>query len=127
MARKNASAKRKAAAKPAPKAIKISAASKQRSKGEVLGTIAEAVGISRKEVAGVFDTMGKMIAADLSRSGPGVFAVPGMMKVIAKRLPATKERKGINPFTKEPTVFKAKPARTVVKVRPLKGLKAMVK
>ena len=48
------------------------------------------------------------------------------MKVLVKRMPATKARKGINPFTKEPTIFKAKPARNVVKVRPMRGLKTMV-
>jgi len=49
-----------------------------------------------------------------------------MMKVTVQRKPATKARKGINPFTKEPTIFKAKPARNVVKVRPMKGLKDLV-
>ena len=117
---------RKPAAKVAPKPAKVSPSKKPRSKGEVLGTIAEHVGLSRKEVAAVFDTMGSIIAADLSKAGCGVFNVPGMMKVLVKRMPATKERKGTNPFTGEPAVFKAKPARNVVKVRPLKGLKTMV-
>jgi len=49
-----------------------------------------------------------------------------LMRITVKRKPATKERQGINPFTKEPTIFKAKPARNVVRVRPLQALKAMV-
>jgi nucleoid DNA-binding protein len=122
---------KKAARKPAAKAAstKVSAlspASKVRTKGEVYRVLAEQTGVSRKDVASIFDTMKDMIGKDLSKKGPGVFSVPGMMKVTVKRMPATKARKGINPFTKEPTVFKAKPARSVVKVRPLKALKDMV-
>jgi nucleoid DNA-binding protein len=48
------------------------------------------------------------------------------MKVVVVRKPATKARKGINPFTKQETMFKAKPARNVVKIRALKALKDMV-
>lgn len=99
---------------------------KPRTKSEVQALIAEHVGISKKEVAQVFDTMSTMIAADLKKGSVGTFNVPGMMKVTVQRKPATKARKGINPFTGEPTIFKAKPARNVVKVRPLKGLKDMV-
>ena len=99
---------------------------KPRTKSEIQATIAEQVGISKKEVAQVFETMGTMIAADLKKGNVGTFNVPGMMKVTVQRKPATKARKGINPFTGEPTTFKAKPARNVVKVRPLKGLKDMV-
>ena len=55
-----------------------------------------------------------------------MFNVPGLMKIKVVRKPATKARKGINPFTGEETMFKAKPARNVVKVTPLKALKDMV-
>src|SRR5437667_2494947 len=105
------------------KPLKIGASGKPRSKGEVFGTLAQHVGIHRRDVAGVFHVMGSMIKADLSRSGSGVFKVPGLMRVTVKRKPATKERQGINPFTKEPMVFKAKPARNVVRVRPLRALR----
>lgn len=128
MAKKTArKAAKKAAAKPAPKAAKITPArSKPRGKSEVYSTIAEHVGISRKEVAGVFDVMHQLITADLSKGAAGVFNVPGMMKVLVVRKPATKAREGINPFTGEKTTFKAKPARNVVKIRPLKNLKNAV-
>jgi nucleoid DNA-binding protein len=118
-----ASPAKKAPAKPA--AI-TGAKDKPRSKSDVQATIAEHVGISKKEVAGVFDVMGRLISADLKKGNAGVFNVPGLMKVTVVRKPATPARKGTNPFTGEPTVFKAKPARNVVKVRPLKALKDMV-
>jgi len=116
---------RRTAAKPAAPRV-TGARGKARTKSEVQAVIAEHVGISKKEVAAVFETMGAMIAADLKKGNAGTFNVPGMMKVTVQRKPATKARKGINPFTGEPTIFKAKPARNVVKVRPLKALKDMV-
>lgn len=117
----------KKAAAPANKPARIvGAKDKPRTKSEILATLADHSGVSKKEVAAVFETMQQMMAADLKKGNAGVFNVPGMMKVTVQRKPATKARKGINPFTKEPTVFKAKPARNVVKVRPLKGLKDMV-
>ena len=62
----------------------------------------------------------------LTKRGPGEFTIPGLMKCVVKRKPATKARKGINPFTGEATTFKAKPARTVAKARILKKLKDML-
>ena len=70
--------------------------------------------------------MAHMIKADLSKNGAGVFKVPGLMRITVKRKPATKARMGINPFTKEQVMFKAKPARNVVRVRPMKPLNEMV-
>ena len=116
----------KATTKSAPKAKKITAASKPRSKGEFFMTIADQTELSRKQVASVFETMGKILAADLGKSGPGVCNVSGLMKVMVVRKPAVKARKGINPFTKQEVMFKAKPARNVVKIRALKTLKSMV-
>ena len=121
---------KKAATKKAPAAKKpakiVSAKDKPRTKSEVLTIISDHVGISKKEAAAVFDVMGDMIQADLKKNACGAFNVPGMMKVMVQRKKATKARKGINPFTGEETIFKAKPARNVVKVRPLKGLKDRV-
>ena len=108
------------------KPVKVGAAAKPRSKSDVCGTIAQHVGIHRRDVAGVFHVMGSLIKADLSKNGCGVFKVPGLMRVTVQRKPATKARMGINPFTKEEVMFKAKPARNVVRVRPLAGLKALV-
>ncbi|MBK7877463.1 MAG: HU family DNA-binding protein [Planctomycetes bacterium] len=114
------------AAKAAPKPKKLSPAAKPRSKGEFFSIVADQVDLPRKQIAQVFDAMGKIIAADLSKSGPGILNVAGLMKVMVKRMPATKARKGINPFTKQEVMFKAKPARNVIKIRPLKALKSMV-
>ena len=119
-------AKKSAKAKAAPKAKKISPASKARSKSEFFTTIADQTEMPRKTIAGVFEAMGKVLAADLGKGGPGLVNVAGLMKVTVVRKPATKARKGINPFTKQEVMFKAKPARNVIKVRPLKSLKSMV-
>ena len=122
---------KKASARPVSKLdltkpLKIGASAKPRSKSEVFGTIAQHVGIHRRDVAAAFHVMGSLIKADLSKTGSGVFKVPALMRITVLRKPATKEHQGINPFTKEPTIFKAKPARNVVRVRPLQALKAMV-
>lgn len=116
-------AKKKVAAKKKPA---ISSAVKARTKSQVFGELAEATDLSRKQIAGVFETLACIIEKDLGKRGPGTFTVPGLMKIKVKRKPATKKRKGINPFTGEEMIFKAKPARNVVKVLPLKGLKDMV-
>ena len=97
------------------------------SKGEILTSIAEETGLSRKQVAAVFDSIGAQIAKNLGKKGPGMFVFPGLMKINVIQKPATKARKGINPFTKMEQIFKAKPARKVVKIRPLKSLKEMAK
>src|SRR4051812_2374814 len=108
------------------KAPKLTAVTKPRSRGEFYTTIAEQTQLSRKQVASVFETMGKILSMDLGKTGPGICNVAGLMKVTVVRKPATKARKGINPFTKQEVMFKAKPARNVIKVRPLKSLKSMV-
>jgi nucleoid DNA-binding protein len=102
-------------------------ASKAATKTEILTNIAAATELSRKQVASVFDALAAEIKAAVGKKGPGIFAVPGLMKIIVIQKPATKAHKGINPFTKEEQMFKAKPARKVIKVRPLKALKDFVK
>ncbi len=116
----------RAAAKAPVRKARIASTDTPRTKGQVFREIAENTELPRKKVQEVFDVLGQMIEKDLGRSGPGVFNVAGLMKVQLQRKPATKARKGTNPFTGEEMMFKAKPARNVVKVRPLKGLKDMV-
>jgi len=99
---------------------------KARTKSQVFTDIADQTGLSRKEIASVFDAMGGLIKKDLGGRGPGIFTVPGLMKIKKINKPAVKARKGTNPFTGEEMMFKAKPARSVVKVQPLKNLKEMV-
>jgi len=81
----------------------------------VFATIAERVGIQRRDVAGVFHVMAAIIKADLSKGVPGYSSSRGLMRITVQRKPATKARMGINPFTKEEVMFKAKPARNVVR------------
>jgi len=99
---------------------------KPRTKSEIFRGISEKTGLTRKQVASVFDIMGNLIKKDLGNKGPGIFTVPGLIKVKVVKKPATKAREGINPFTGEKMMFKAKPARKVVKTQPLKALKQMV-
>ena len=99
---------------------------KPMTKTEIVAALAEAASLSKQQVADLLDELGKLIAANLAQRGPGVFTVPGLVKIKVVRRPATEDRKGINPFTKQETVFKGKPARNVVKVVPLKGLKNAV-
>ena len=101
-------------------------AKKPMNKTEIMTSLSEATGLTKQQVSGLFDELATLIGKNLGEEGPGVFAIPGLLQIKAVRKPATEERKGINPFTKEETVFKAKPAKNVVKISPLKGLKNMV-
>lgn len=98
---------------------------KPTTKSEIFAHIVEATDLKKKDVTAVFDALTDIIQRDLKR-GPGVFNLIGLMKIKLVHKPAVPEREGINPFTKEPTTFKAKPARNVVKISPLKTLKDMV-
>ena len=95
-------------------------------KSEILQGIAQSTELSRKQVAAVFEALSDQIKNNVGKKGPGTFVVPGLMKITVIQKPATKARKGINPFTKEPTIFKAKPARKVIKARPVKAAKDAV-
>ena len=99
---------------------------KAMTKTEIVASLCEATDLTKQQVAGLFGELAKLIEKNLDEDGPGVFNIPGLMKIKVVRKPATKARKGINPFTGEETMFKAKPARNVVKILPLKGLKDMV-
>ncbi len=120
----------KAAAKSAPKPAKITQAPKLRKKSELFTLIADHTGLARKQVATVFDTLSNIMVVDLAKpkaDAPRMFVVPGLLKVTAIHKPATKAAQKANPFKPgEMMTVKAKPARTVVKVRPLKGLKSAV-
>lgn len=112
---------------PATKAKKVvtTAISSAYNKSQIMTHIAEDTGLSKKEVTAVFDSLSGLMHRHLKKRGAGEFTVPGLVKCKVTRKPATKSRKGVNPFTGEEMVFKAKPARNVVKVRPLKKVKEM--
>ncbi len=121
----------KPAAKPAKAAAKPAAASKgpiatKYGKTQIVTTLAEQSGLNRKQVAAVLDGLTDLIDRHIDKKGAGEFVMPGLFKISTTHKPATKARKGINPFTKEEVTFKAKPARTVLKIRPLKKMKEMV-
>jgi nucleoid DNA-binding protein len=94
------------------------------SKSEVVNQICKDAELTRKQVAAVFESLNGIIKKSLR--GPGVFTLPGLLKMKVVKKPATKARQGINPFTKETMMFKAKPASKKVRVLPLKSLKALV-
>lgn len=100
---------------------------KPATKSEILASIAATTQLKRKEVAGVFEAMAGLVKNAVGKKGPGVFVIPGLAKIIIVQKPAVPARKGINPFTKMEQMFKAKPARRVVKIRALKALKDFAK
>ena len=122
------------AKKAAPKAAEPKAASptgekastKSATKGEIYQKLAQSTGLTKKQISTVFDSLVELIKSELGKKGPGLFVVPGLLKLKVVRKPATKAKQGINPFTKLPMTYKAKPARNVVKALPLKSLKEMV-
>jgi nucleoid DNA-binding protein len=96
-------------------------------KSEIYTQIADDTGLTKKDVAAVFESMSGMIQKNLGgRGAPGMFTLPGLLKMRVVKKPATKARKGVNPFTGVEMMFKAKPASKTVKVAALKGLKDMV-
>lgn len=115
---KKAPAKKKAAAPKAKPAIKD-----KLTKSQILASIAESTDLSKKQVGAVLEELESLIDRSIRKRGNGEFTIPGLMKVTTVKKPAKKARKGINPFTGEEQMFKAKPASIAVKVRPLKKLK----
>ncbi|MBA6413195.1 HU family DNA-binding protein [Parahaliea sp. F7430] len=127
MATKKAAAKKKAPAKKAAEkkapAKKVTALKEKMTKSQILSTIAENTGLSKKQVGEVFGELETLIERSIKKRSVGEFTLPGLMKITTVKKPARKARKGINPFTGEETTFKAKPASVAVKVRPLKKMK----
>jgi len=140
MAIKKAAAKKKAPAKkaaakkapakkaPAKKAAaapakKTTALKDKMTKSQMVTSIAENTGLSKKQVGDVFGELETLIERSIKKRAVGEFTLPGLMKITTVKKPARKARKGINPFTGEETMFKAKPASVAVKVRPLKKMK----
>ena len=120
-------AKKKTAAKAssATAARKGKTITEPMNKTQIINQISETTGLTKKDVNAVFDELGDIMEGHLKKRGAGQFTLPGLLKIVTQKKPATKARKGINPFTGEATTFAAKPARTMVKVRPLKKLKDM--
>jgi nucleoid DNA-binding protein len=94
------------------------------SKSELIQKVADEASVGKRDVKAVIESLATVAYKEMKKSGE--FLLPGFAKFIVVKKPATKERTGINPFTKEPTVFKAKPARKLLKVRPVKSAKDAV-
>ena len=119
-------AKKKASTKKGTPARKVAVVKTPMTKTAILEQIAGNTGLTKKQASSVLDELAILIESHIKKGAVGQFTFPGLMKIEVRRKPATKARKGINPFTGEETTFKAKPARNVVKIRPLKAIKDMV-
>ena len=95
-------------------------------KTEIIAVLSETSELTKPQVTSLLDGLANLIGQNLGEDGPGVFTLPGLMKLTVVHKPATEEHQGVNPFTKEPMVFKAKPASKKVKIQPLKRLKELV-
>lgn len=93
-------------------------------KTALIQTIADQLDMTKKDVKDVLEAMATIGYKEMKKTGE--FMLPGFAKFVVVKKPAVRARKGINPFTKEPTVFKAKPARKVIKARPVKAAKDAV-
>jgi DNA-binding protein HU-beta len=96
----------------------------QMTKSQLIDKIAADQSLARKDVKGVLEALATTGYKELKKNG--IFLVPGFAKFVVIKKPATKARSGVNPFTKEPMMFKAKPARKIVRARPVKAAKDAV-
>ena len=107
----------------------MAASKKAPTKSEIFAKIADDTGLTKKDVAAVFDSLNGQIKKNLGgRGAPGMFTIPGLVKLVVVKKPARKAQKGVpNPFRPGETMdIAAKPASKVVKARVLKGCKDMV-
>ncbi len=135
-AKKAPAAKTAAKTKPAPKAKTAKPAAQTRrvtalpekfTKSQILTELSTNTGLSKRQVAEVLDELSTVIERHIKKRAVGEFTMPGLFKIKTVEKPARKARKGINPFTGQETVFKARPRSTSVKIQPLKALKDMAK
>ncbi|QQR89314.1 MAG: HU family DNA-binding protein [Myxococcales bacterium] len=102
------------------------ATGKRMTKAQIIGELSEKSGLTKKEVTNIFAGLQDLVKRELGKRGPGEFVIPDMLKLKVKSIPARKERKGIDPFTKQERVFPAKPASKKVRATALKKLKDLV-
>jgi nucleoid DNA-binding protein len=97
-------------------------ASKRMSKTQFVAAVAEKSGLTKKQTNAALEAINMVVTRELGKKGPGEVVFPGLLKLSVVSKPATRQHEGINPFTKEPMTYKARPARKVVKARALKTL-----
>ena len=129
--KKKTTAKKKVTKKTATKKKAVTAAPNVKAikdpytRTALLNHLAESTDLTKKQVGSVLDELKLIIEGHIKKNSAQIFTLPGLLKVKVNRKPATRARKGVNPFTGEEMMFKAKPARNVVKIQPLKALKDM--
>ena len=121
-AAKKAPAKKKVAAKKAAPVKKATAIKDKMTKSQIVASLADSTDLSKKQVNAVLDELNTLIERSIKKRAVGEFTIPGVMKITTVKKPARKARRGVNPFTGESMMFKAKPASKAVKVRALKAL-----
>jgi nucleoid DNA-binding protein len=94
-------------------------------KGGIIKAITDITDLPKRDVVASLEALTKVIELHVKARGPGKFVMPGLLKINVVKKPARPARKGINPFTGEETMFKAKPAHKVIKIKALKRLKEM--
>jgi len=99
---------------------------KRMTKSQFVTALSKKTGLTKKQAASALDAINAIVAQQLGKRGPGEVLIPGLLKLNAVDKPATPQHKGINPFTKKPMIYKAKPASKVIKVKALKPLKDAV-
>src|SRR5262252_7233869 len=99
---------------------------KRMTKAQVIAEISEYAELDKKSVGRVFDGLTEIIKKQLGSRGPGEFMIPGLLKLKAVKKPATKNRPGVNPFTKQPIMIKGKPASKKIRASALKALKDLI-
>ena len=102
-------------------------AKKRLTKSEYVAVLAKKSGLEKKQVTAVLTAMKEVVYKELSKGGAGEVVLPGLIKLVTVKKPAVPQREGINPFTGQPAIFKAKPASKTVKARPVKALKDAIK
>ena len=115
-----------AAVSTATRAGRPTAITSPYTKAQLITALAENSGVAKRDVVAVFEELDSLIERHIKKRGAGQFSVPGLLKIKTVRKPATKARKGRNPFTGEEIMIAAKPARTTVRITALKGLKEML-
>lgn len=95
-------------------------------KAQIIATVAESSGLDKRTVTAVFDSLTDLVKKQLGSGGPGEIVIPNLVKLKAKSTPATQDRPGVNPFTKEPITIKGKPASLKIRATPIKALKDLI-
>lgn len=125
-AKKKTVIKKKPVVSPKKAPLKLGATKKIITKSEMQKMIADYACVSKKQVDQVFEALTEIVRSHVTKGAVGLIKLDGLLKIERVNKPAKKARKGVNPFTGEEMMFKAKPAHSVIKIRALKKLKAMV-